>query len=644
MRLGNSQPQESASKVTIMKSKEKTNCDKRLLDEYLDARLDDESSELMESHLTECRECQRRIEQLGFDLSDWSRKQSLLLPDAIDSQLLFATKSDGASPSNEMSMLTREIRGWLDATDDPRMLGRFAGYEIVGIVGHGGMGIVLKGFEASLNRYVAIKILAPRLATNGSARNRFSREAQAAAAVRHDNVIAIHRVDQWHGLPFLVMPYAGGISLQKRIDSDGRLTIEQTLRVGIQVASGLAAAHAQGLVHRDIKPANILLEQGVERVTITDFGLARAADDASITRTGVIAGTPQYMSPEQAEAGSLDARSDLFSLGSVLYTMATGRPPFRGESSYEVLRRIVTEPVRPMREIESSVPEWFAWLVSRLHAKSPNDRPSTASEVASLLEACLAHVQQPMTKALPAMLADDIAEKTAAQPRRHLAIIHWITGVAFSCLAVFAGVLVLLELNKEMAATKSEAGNLQADIRGGDDPSQSVQHHYPQAANLSQPQLDPKVQVPLAGDASLDWSVSPSLVVSMEEALQQVESQLEGTGAVAILMQQERLALSKVGPVVRYTIKVLTTGDGTSPKPGDWIDINVCLHEFDPFNPDVVPLLRTVRVVGTTDDRPENTLNRLIAIELELTQIETDRVRFHESRNLFTFSPSATSH
>jgi serine/threonine protein kinase len=183
-------------------------------------------------------------------------------------------------------VLSREIRGWLDPTDDPRSMGRFAGYEIVGIVGHGGMGIVLKGFEASLNRYVAIKILAPRLATNGSARKRFAREAQAAAAVRHDNVIAIHRVDEWHGLPFLVMPYAGGISLQKRIDCDGPLSIEQTLRVGVQIASGLAAAHAQGLIHRDIKPANILLEQGVERVTITDFGLARAADDASVTRTG----------------------------------------------------------------------------------------------------------------------------------------------------------------------------------------------------------------------------------------------------------------------------------------------------------------------------------------------------------------------
>jgi hypothetical protein len=171
-----------------------------------------------------------------------------------------------------------------------------------------------------------------------------------------------------------------------------------------------------------------------------------------------------------------------------------------------------------------------------------------------------------------------------------------------------------------------------------------VQHDNPQAANLSQPQFDRKVQVPLAGDASLDWSVSPSLVVSMEEALQQVESQLEGTGTVAILMQQERLALSKVGPVIQYAIKVWITGNGNSPKKGDWIDINVCLHEFDPLDPNVVPLLRDVRVVGTNDDHPESTLNRSIAIELELTQIEIDRLRFNESRNSFTFSRSSISH
>ncbi|TWU58992.1 Serine/threonine-protein kinase PrkC [Rubripirellula tenax] len=417
----------------------------------------------------------------------WQEAQNLLAADEYDSPeqvaaitSLLSGEQDSITKQQTADVLSREIRGWLDPTDDPQSLGRFAGYEIVGIVGHGGMGIVLKGFESSLNRYVAIKVLAPRLATNGNARKRFAREAQAAAAVRHDNVIAIHRVDDWHGLPFLVMPYVGGISLQKRIDIEGSLNIEQTLRVGVQIASGLAAAHAQGLVHRDIKPANILLEQGVERVTITDFGLARAADDASVTRTGVIAGTPQYMSPEQAEARQIDARSDLFSLGSVLYAMATGRPPFRGDHSFEVLKRIVNEPTRPIREIEASVPEWFEQLVARLHCKFPNDRFDSAEQVANLLEDCLAHVQQPTTTPLPEAVANPVAElaksfgsrstKPASESLgdfRYPPIGKLIVAAAFAFSLIFAGVLIVLELNKGTLTIESEVDDIPIRVMRG---------------------------------------------------------------------------------------------------------------------------------------------------------------------------------
>jgi len=144
-----------------------------------------------------------------------------------------------------------------------------------------------------------------------------------------------------------------GVSLQRRIDKEGPLGRETTLRIGIQIASGLAVAHSQGLVHRDIKPANIMLTQGADRVTITDFGLAGAVDESSLTRTGVIAGTPQYISPEQAQAKAVDSRGDLFSLGSVLYAMATGRPPFRAEGSHEIIDKIVNVSPRPLREINA---------------------------------------------------------------------------------------------------------------------------------------------------------------------------------------------------------------------------------------------------------------------------------------------------
>ena len=144
------------------------------------------------------------------------------------------------------------------------------------------------------------------------------------------------------------MQYVPGRSLQARVDEDGPLAVEEILRIGMQAAAGLAAAHAQGLVHRDVKPSNILLEETVERAVLTDFGLARAIDDASLTHTGVLAGTPHYMSPEQATGAAIDHRSDLFSLGAVLYFMATGHPPFRADGALAVLHRICHEEHRPV--------------------------------------------------------------------------------------------------------------------------------------------------------------------------------------------------------------------------------------------------------------------------------------------------------
>src|SRR4051812_26152050 len=170
------------------------------------------------------------------------------------------------------------------------------------------------------------------------------------------------------------MQYVDGQSLQQRLDRGGPLALHEILRIGMQTASGLAAAHAQGLVHRDIKPANILLENGVERVKITDFGLARAVGDNSVTQAGLVAGTPQYMSPEQARGDAVDHRADLFSLGSVMYAMCTGVAPFRAESPLAVLRRVVEESPRPIREVNPDIPDWLVAIVARLHAKAPSDR------------------------------------------------------------------------------------------------------------------------------------------------------------------------------------------------------------------------------------------------------------------------------
>ena len=208
------------------------------------------------------------------------------------------------------------------------------------------------------------------------------------------------------------MPYCRGTTLEKRVRDAGPMSLREILRVGLQTARGLAAAHAQGLVHRDVKPANILLEDGVERVRITDFGLARAADDASLTVTGLLAGTPHYMSPEQALGKPLDARSDLFALGAVLFTLATGKPPFRAESSHAVLRMVTDVEPADVRLANPDMPAWLAAIIGRLLAKDPTARFSSATEVAGMLEACLAHVNDPLAIPLP----PEVVRAAAAKP------------------------------------------------------------------------------------------------------------------------------------------------------------------------------------------------------------------------------------
>ncbi|MCA9063931.1 MAG: serine/threonine protein kinase [Planctomycetaceae bacterium] len=336
------------------------------------------------------------MEHAAASEDSWSAAGAFLKDDVLD-QTLISRAGESASVPYQI----QQVIDALGASDDPAMLGRLAGYEISGVIGSGGMGVVLKAHDRPLDRIVAIKVLAPHLATSGAARQRFSREARAAAAVLHPNVIAIHGVNTDAALPFLVMTYVGGTSLQKRLDQQGALPVVEILQVAWQLASGLAAAHEQGLVHRDIKPANILLDQGVERLVITDFGLARAVDDASMTRTGIIAGTPQYMSPEQAGGESIDSRSDLFSLGSVIYTMCTGRPPFRADSPFGVLRMITDRAPRAIRELNPDIPDWLCSVVEKLHCKDPDERFQSARELADVLAACLAHVRQPLVNALP---------------------------------------------------------------------------------------------------------------------------------------------------------------------------------------------------------------------------------------------------
>jgi len=383
-------------------------CSVELLESALAGELPSEREEILQCHLDECEACVAALEKMaGGDEAGCREAAALLTGDEIDQ----------AVPSREEGSDVDFTVEHLEPSDEPDVLGRLGGYDVLQVLGHGGMSVVLKAHDRELNRHIAIKVLSPRLAQSSLAKKRFIREAQAAAAVVHPHVIAIHQVQPNGRLPFLVMPLVAGESLAQRLGAQGRLELKETLRIGMQAAAGLAAAHEQGIVHRDVKPANILLEKGVERAVLTDFGLARAADDVSMTRWGIIAGTPQYMSPEQARGEPLDGRSDLFSLGCVLYEMASGVSPFRADSTLATLRRLIDDPPPALASLDPGLPPWFIAIVERLLDKDPGRRFASAKEVSQLLEGCLAHLQQPSGVPLPATLAE-ISPRCLRKPRK----------------------------------------------------------------------------------------------------------------------------------------------------------------------------------------------------------------------------------
>jgi WD40 repeat protein/serine/threonine protein kinase len=373
------------------------------------------------------------------------------------------------TPVMEQLVAAEESLAFLGPPVEPGSLGRLDHYEVLEMVGRGGTGVVLRAHDTKLRRVVAIKALAPRLAASDAARRRFVHEAQAAAAVRDDHVVAIYAVSEDGPVPYLVMEYICGQTLEQRVQQGKALELREILRLGMQLAAGLAAAHAQGLVHRDIKPANILLENGVHRVKITDFGLARIAAEADSTATGVLAGTPLYMSPEQARGEPTDQRTDLFSLGSVLYTLCTGRPPFQADTTAQVLKRVRADRPQPVREINPDIPDWLAGLINRLHTREASARSASAQEVADLLGKQLALLQQLPLTAPPAATREVPvpATRTASRSRgvpqaRRILVALCLLGL-LTALAALAAVLIWRQPN---VANSKEQGENPQERRG----------------------------------------------------------------------------------------------------------------------------------------------------------------------------------
>jgi serine/threonine protein kinase/regulation of enolase protein 1 (concanavalin A-like superfamily) len=289
--------------------------------------------------------------------------------------------ADPLAPRHTLAGPGRDL-GFFDPPRADGELGWMAHYQVLRPIGEGGMGLVFQAVDTHLLRTVALKVIRPELADAPGARERFLREARAAAAIKHDHIVTIYQVGQQRDVDFLAMEFLQGMSLQRWLDRGKAPTIDQTLRIGREVASGLAAAHRAGLIHRDIKPGNIWLEAPSGRAKILDFGHARATrDDSEITRAGTIMGTPAYMSPEQARGEPADASSDLFSLGCVLYRLLAGRLPFRGDTILGVLSALATETPPSPRSLRPETPAALDDLVMRLLAKPSAERPASAQAV-----------------------------------------------------------------------------------------------------------------------------------------------------------------------------------------------------------------------------------------------------------------------
>jgi hypothetical protein len=367
--------------------------------------------EQIERHLAQCVICQQvldaEVDRAGVvpasleSPGDW--RDSAALQQAIQ-QLIDGHTAAEAGSQSVPEYEEGQIRfPFLQPPTLPGFLGRLGPYAIRRLLGRGGMSFVFEAFDPLLKRTVAVKVLSPLAAATEDSRQRLLREAQAAAALSHENIIGIHGIHLDADVPFLVLQFVEGESLADRLRRAGRLPLYEVVRIGLETAHGLAAAHAKGLIHRDIKPGNLLLEHATGRVKIADFGLVKDQNNATLTMEGTVAGTPEFMSPEQAAGQQLDARSDLFSLGAVLYLAATGTSPFTGTSACLVLERVRRASPRPIQQVEPSLPAWFCAIVTRLMAKEPRDRIDSAVQLVEMLER--SHSPAPLPRRFSARVA-----------------------------------------------------------------------------------------------------------------------------------------------------------------------------------------------------------------------------------------------
>ncbi len=363
-------------------------------------------------HVANCKTCRSELRKAGVDDATLSQKD----PRSVDTTIgEAAAGKQSERPTTtavhqdvwpEGAKAVSEKYPFLappQATDE---LGRLGSYRILRVLGEGGMGTVFEGEDSQLQRRVAVKVL--RQGLDGTTRQRFLQEAQLAASLASNRIVTIFHIGEDRGCPYLVMELLQGETLDARLNHVGKLSLSDSLRIAREVAEGLTAAHDKGLIHRDIKPANVWLARRSEddpddRVKLLDFGIARSmSTEVHLTEDGMIVGTPSYMCPEQAHGAPLDARSDLFSLGCLLYAMLAGESPFARANTILSIRAVAEEEAAPIRHKLPHVPTPISALIHRLLAKQPKDRPASARGVVEEIR-CLEMLVQP-TVGLPAGL------------------------------------------------------------------------------------------------------------------------------------------------------------------------------------------------------------------------------------------------
>jgi formylglycine-generating enzyme required for sulfatase activity/Leucine-rich repeat (LRR) protein len=464
-----------------------TRCpDDQVLERLLLGDISAEDAENLEQHLAECPPCTTKIATLQAEdtLLDAVRaagpgKEAAPTPEIVN-HLINRLKKLAPIPAAETpteppthvpleEVAPADDLGFLAPAEQADEIGRLGGYRVLKVLGSGGMGIVFLAEDVRLERRVALKVMQPILAASPSARERFLREARAAAALKHDHVVTIFQVGEDRGVPFLAMELLEGESLEDRLHREPCLPTEEVLRIGTEVARGLAAAHQRGLIHRDIKPGNIWLEADTGRTKIVDFGLARAAgNEPGLTKEGAIVGTPHYMAPEQGAGQAVDARSDLFSLGCVLYRMTTGQLPFKGTDAISTLMSVANDNPTPPHQVSPAVPVSLSDLVMRLLAKKREDRPATAAAVLDVLRSVEPATVSDASQKRPAGRRRFFEASLTTPRRRRLVVIAAVILLALVPLAYFfGGTVIRFATNKGELVIVVDDGDVEVAIRRG---------------------------------------------------------------------------------------------------------------------------------------------------------------------------------